>query len=251
MRHTAPITFAIALSGLTGSAASLAQSTGNAAYAAAVAEHRWGDAADMLRDRLSRPPAAHPSVRASYARMLLLAGRREEAHAAAEACVSDADRDAAEFCAAVLRESAPPAPRLAPAAPAEPPPREAPRPLVLRPVVSVSFASTRRTWTPTAGPVAMWSVGAAALVAAGVLATLRDDALAGCTVTGDNATCRDAASLERARGSVNLTTAANVSAAVGATALVAGTTWWLLGGRSVVPVVSPDGVYVALAGRLP
>lgn len=146
--------------------------------------------------------------------------------------------------------AAAPAPSPARAAAASPPASHATTPDPTRPPVVVLLATRpSRSWAPSAGPIALAAGGAASLALAGVLVALRDGALAPCSMQGNRALCPDAATLDRARDSVALTAGANAALAVGATAVLAATAWWLIDGRAVVPTVSATGAQIALVGR--
>jgi hypothetical protein len=106
-----------------------------------------------------------------------------------------------------------------------------------------------RSWSPSPGPVALWSVGAASLAAAGVLAVLRADALGPCTTRGNVASCPDTQSLDRARTVPTLSAGTNIALGLGVAAVAAGSLWYVLGGRALVPTVTAEGATLAISGR--
>lgn len=248
----------LALTALVGRTAH-AQGTYQSRYDRALASHDYRGAASVLRDALrdpASPEAALPLYRAGLAVALLRAGETAAAAEVARACSADPSEAVATQCGSVLRETAPtpeppaaPAPPPSPAAPREA--RPAPPEPPAAPVVRIEMRPAPRSWVPSAGPLVLWSLGAASLAASGALAAARSDALAACSVRGDTAVCRDQASLERARESVALTTATNTALAVGLVAIAAGTSWWAIeSSRPVaVPMVTTDGASIALAGR--
>lgn len=228
-----------------------AQSTPGERYTAAMEARRYADAADAMRELQRSAPQSQ--YQAALARALALASLPAQALVEARRCEHDVDLLVAHTCAAVVREvermvalvptvavSQPSVSQLRnAAAPTSQPSAQPPR-LTL---------TMQRSWVPTTGPIVLWSVGGASLVLVGILATLRDGALSGCVMRGDTAVCQDAAAIDRGRSAVGLTMGANGALAVGITALVAGTAWWLLDGRAVVPVVTPEGASLAYAGR--
>lgn len=229
-----------------------AQGRYQARYDRAFAVRDYTGAATVLREAIADPTTSTadvPRYRAALARALLSGGRFDEAHREAYECIELAP------CAEVLREldarrlltPSPPAP---PAPPVERVPAQAPTPRRLSPpVVRVILTPHGRSWAPRTGPVVLWSIGAASLVTAAVLATQRADALAACNVEGDRARCPNATALDRAREAPGLTMGANVALGVGLAAVVAGTGWWLADGATVASSVTADGATVSIAGR--
>jgi len=232
-----------------------AQGRYQARYDRAEAARDYAGAAAVLREAIADPataPVDVPLYRGALARALLSGGRFDEAHREALECIDLAP------CAEVLRvldargllrptvASAPPFER-APT-PATPPPATA-SPRTTPPVVRVILTPHGRSWAPRPGPVVLWSVGAASLVTAAVLATQRADALAACNVEGDRARCPNTTALDRAREAPGLTMGANVALGVGLAAIVAGTGWWMADGATVAPSVTADGATVSIAGR--
>lgn len=235
-----------------------AQGHYQARYDRAVASRDYASAATVLREAIADPAttaAAVPLYRAALTRVLLVGGRPEEARREAQGCIELAP------CAEVLRE-------LDARRPLVPPPVASPAPPVVRapepahvaspapmpsppapPVVRVILTPRGRSWSPRTGPVVLWSVGAAALVTAAVLASQRADALADCRVEGDRAMCPNATALDRAREAPGFAMGANVALGVGLAAIVAGTGWWLADAAMVAPSVTAEGATVSIAGR--
>ena len=85
------------------------------------------------------------------------------------------------------------------------------------------------------------------MATAAVLTALRASALDGCSVEGDRARCNDAAALDRARSSVELTMGVNAALGVAAAAVAAGAAWWLVE-VAVAPSVTPTGASLTVAG---
>lgn len=101
---------------------------------------------------------------------------------------------------------------------------------------------------PSAGALALIVGGGVVLVTGVVLGSLELAALDGCRVEGDVARCASPAALDRASQTPDLALAANVSFAVGAAALAAGVTWWLLAPTRRMSVGAGPGS-IALAMR--
>lgn len=220
-------------------------------YLRAVQDGRYDDVAATLRASLAR--AYNPVQEGALAQVLVLAGHFAEAREVAARCQHASDSNVAAVCNRVLATTAhlvppPVAPTAAPAVqvPAETP--TARTPSVVPVAVRIPRTSSRRTLRPSVGPIALASVAVASLVTASVLAALRADALAACAIEGETARCPNQRAMEHAQASVDLTTAANVALVTGASALVAGVTWYALGGRelAVVPVVTADTTTLTL-----
>lgn len=192
---------------------------------------RIGDsfaAVEILREAL-----ADPSLTGAQRASALEALRVAEARLAAESVAPPA-------AAAASAPAPAPEPRPSPPPPAAPPPAE--RPAVI--------GAPARTWTPSAGPVALWSVGAASLAASVALSVASAEALGACEAQGRRAVCPTQADVDRARSGAPLATGASVALAFGLAAVVGGTGWWLLGGRAAAaPVAVPGGAALAVAGR--
>lgn len=179
-----------------------------------------------------------------------LGGQLPEARRLAHACLGDASGDAMVRgqCALLLRELDD-AER-----PAERPARAAPQPVSAPSVPPAQPAPARRQIVrshapPSAGPIALWSIGTALLGTAVVAAVLHADALAGCAVQGTQAVCATPADLDRARNAGTWETLGTGAFWGGVAAVAGGTTWWLLGRRAgaVSIAVMPTGI--GLAGR--
>jgi hypothetical protein len=165
-----------------------------------------------------------------------LGGRLPEARRLAHACLGDQAGDAMirGQCALLVREldaaeSTPSRPAAAPTAPARDP---APAPTAARPTPAPRHSPSTppppaRRGVP-AGAIALWSVGGASLVLGVVGAVLHGAAGADCTVSGDVATCPNAAAAERAQDAGTWATMANVGLGVGLAALAGGTVWWIV-----------------------
>ena len=254
----APLIIALVLAAFATSNAQAQETANFRAYRAAVESNNHAEVVRLLRAIIAEIPASSPDagqMRMLYTReivMHLLAdGRLREAIQAADRCTSMSPGRASEVrlaCEYMRSEAraqlraleSPPAPAVA-----QPPPPVTVT--ISRPTVQVTPTPVQ-SWRPAAGPIALWSVGAGSLAVASVLYALRASALAPCEQNGGRVVCQDAASLERARDSVALTQGANVALGIGVTAAVAGTAWWLFGGRAVVPTVSDRGVNVAFVG---
>lgn len=227
-------------------------------YKLAAQRGDFRGAAAVLAEALRDPTLSEPERRERRAAIAFALARAGDLQAATEAadaaCVAP---DAPAACVVVRQELArlappPPAvergPRLAAREAAAPVPMAPPPVAAPSPVIRVVLTPTR-SWTPSAGPVALWSIGAASLVTAGVLAALRADALGACQTRGEVASCPDTQSLDRARTVPMLSTGTNVALGIGASALVAGSLWYVFGGRAVVPTFSAEGATLAVSGR--
>lgn len=212
-----------------------------ARYQAAAEARDYATAAAVLREALdddATPETAKPLYRSALARALLAGGHPEAAAREARACRE------LDTCDAVLREANVPEPAPAPASSA-PPARAAAAPVATaRPRLR---SSTVRAWAPGTPPRVLWALGGASLATAAVLTGLRAAALDGCAVEGDRARCNDAAALDRARSSVELTTGVNVALGVAAAAVAAGAAWWLVE-VAVAPSVTSTGASLTVAG---
>lgn len=108
-----------------------------------------------------------------------------------------------------------------------------------------------------AGPVALWSVGAAGVLAAGVFLALREASAQGCDVGADPGgsgervwRCDTAAQVQAVTQRGTWTALGGVSLGVGLLAAGAGLVWWTQRPRAV-PVVHAqrDGVVLGVGGR--
>jgi hypothetical protein len=82
-----------------------------------------------------------------------------------------------------------------------------------------------------------------------VSVVLRADALGPCTTRGNVASCPDTQSLDRARTVPTLSAGTNIALGLGVAAVAAGSLWYVLGGRALVPTVTAEGATLAISGR--
>lgn len=114
--------------------------------------------------------------------------------------------------------------------------RPAPRPLAPRPRSG-----------PPGGAVALMVTGGAVVLTGAVLGALASAAYDGCRVEGDVARCPSQAVLDRARDAPTFAATANTAFVVGALAVAAGVTWWVLApDRRVTVGAGPTSVSLAL-----
>ena len=256
MRHyIASIIFALACS--ISSVAHAVNPTIAERVGVAMNERRYADAV-LLLDEMER--ASGPSLRSQWARAqaLLLGERNAEANVAASACIEAARHSTEAFAAtartdcerirdraqAALRAAAPPvAPAAVPVAVTVP---------TVAPVAPARRSVTitpPRSFSPPVPAVVLLSVGAASLVVSGVFGGLTRDAVSGCEVRENVATCATPDELARARTSTGYATGANAALGVGLGVVGAGAAWWIASAmRTPTPVVvsvSADGVVVA------
>jgi len=165
-----------------------------------------------------------------------LGGRLPEARRLAHACLGDASGDAMirGQCALLVREldaaeSTPARPAAAPTVPDRDP---APAPTPTRPTPAAAPSPSTPSPAPRrgvpAGAIALWSVGGAGVVLGIVGAVLHGEAGADCVVSGDVATCPNAAAADRAQVAGTWATMANVGLGVGLAALAGSTVWWIV-----------------------
>ena len=223
----------------------------------AMAESRYADAVSLI-DEMER--ASRPSLRSQWARAqaLLLGERNAEANVAAGVCIETAQHSREPFASTAqadcehIRDRAQEALRTAalPVAPAAVPVA------VTVPTVATAAPARRsvtftppRSFAPPVPAVVLLSVGGASLIVSGVFGALTREAVSGCEVRENVATCATPDELARARTSTGYATGANAALGVGLGVVGAGAAWWIASAlRTPTPVVvsvSADGVVVA------
>ena len=226
----------------------------------AMSERRYADAVTLI-DEMER--ASRPSLRSQWARAqaLLLGERNAEANVAAGVCIEAASHSTEAFASTArtdcerirdraqtaLRDAAPTTPVAAP--PAVPVAVTVTTVATAAPARRSVTVTPPRSFSPPVPAVVLLSVGAASLVVSGVFGALTRDAVSGCEVRENVATCATPDELARARTSTGYATGANAALGVGLGVVGSGAAWWIASAlRTPTPVVvsvSAEGVVVA------